>query len=171
MDIAVADACIFIDLFMLELHHQFFEMPLTFHTTYDVYGELNEDQQRWLDKFHEEGKLQIHILGHESRLQITELNLPRSLSEPDRTVLHVALELNAMVLSSDKVIRNCAKRLRLDYHGILWIIEELVNREMISRDNGLNRLDTLLAINPTMPGSKEVMKKVKELRLNWGVGK
>ena len=45
MDIAVTDACIFIDLFELGLTEIFFQLELNIHTSVDVYNEMYESQK------------------------------------------------------------------------------------------------------------------------------
>ncbi|SFC65494.1 hypothetical protein SAMN05421747_11783 [Parapedobacter composti] len=76
-------------------------------------------------------KLTVHILQQSDREAMRGFGFPRSLSEMDCTVLYLAERLDAMVLSSDKVVRNFAKRKSIDYHGMLWIFDELVRQERI----------------------------------------
>lgn len=167
MNIAVTDACIFIDLFLLELHAEFFILPYSIHTTLDVFGELNEEQQQLLQDFISSEKLIVHNLDYDQRIALALEEFPKSLSEPDKTVFFVAKRLDAMVLSSDKALRNWAKIKKLDYHGILWILETLVTIGVLSYEEGKEKLNLLFKVNHTMAGSKEVKRKVEELRLNW----
>jgi hypothetical protein len=169
MNIAVTDACIFIDLFLLEIHAEFFDLPYSIHTTHDVLGELNEEQQLLLRDFISSEKLTVHNLDQNQRLELLSQDFPRSLSDPDRTVFFIAQQLNAMVLSSDKALRNWAKVKDLDYHGILWVLETLVNQDTLSRALGMEKLVVLFQVNPTMAGSKEVLKKVEELKQSWRI--
>jgi len=68
MIIAITDACIFIDLIELQLTSQFFGLNIEIHTTLDVYNELYADQQEWLNKYQSSGKLTIHNLSPEEKL-------------------------------------------------------------------------------------------------------
>lgn len=109
LKIAVTDACIFIDLYDLGLVNAFFQLELEIHTTTSVYFELYSEQQQILKAYQSVGRLILHNLKEEDFLQIQSESYPRSLSETDKSVLHVANKLNACVLSSDKTVRNCAK--------------------------------------------------------------
>lgn len=167
MHIAVTDACIFIDVFLLGIEDVFFGLPYQMHTTVDVLGELYPDQQEALSPYIHDGKLTVHNLTGEQFAEIINAPFPKSLSPADRTVFFIAQKLNAMVLSSDKVLRNWAKKKNLEYHGILWVLETLVNTNILSKEQGLEKLDILFRENPTMAGSKEVVKKTGELRVKW----
>lgn len=169
MIVVVTDTCIFIDLWNIGLMNQFFELDLVVHTTVDVIGELDHEQQNALGVQNEVGQLRVHNLSAEDRIVISQSPYPKSLSEPDKSVLHLAVVLNALVISSDKVIRNYAKQKKLEYHGILWILEEMVNGAMLTPSEGLHKLTLLLHSNSMMQGSKEVMKKVIEMNERWKV--
>jgi hypothetical protein len=167
MDIAITDACIFIDVFLLGIEEEFFHLPCRLHTTVDVLGELNPEQNQVLRPFIEQGLLIKHNLSAQQQEQLIKIPFPKSLSPADRSVFLIAAELNAMVLSSDKVLRNWAKKQKLEYHGILWVLETLVNSEVLSKEAGLQKLELLFQVNPTMAGSREVVKKVEELINKW----
>lgn len=62
MQIAVTDACIFIDLLDLKLADPFFKLDLEIHTTYEVWNELGEDQQEILNAYRSVERLTVHIL-------------------------------------------------------------------------------------------------------------
>jgi predicted nucleic acid-binding protein len=167
MDIAITDACIFIDVFLLGIEQEFFALPCRLHTTVDVLGELNPTQNEALQPFIGQGLLIKHNLSSEQQEQLIEIPFPKSLSPADRSVFLIAVELKAMVLSSDKVLRNWAKKQKLEYHGILWVLETLVNSDVLSKEDGLQKLELLFEVNQTMAGSKEVLKKVGELVIKW----
>ncbi|MEL7601221.1 MAG: hypothetical protein AAGU18_14150 [Proteiniphilum sp.] len=62
LKIAVTDACIFIDLFDIDLITSFFGLELEVHTTSGVYFELNNEQQLVLKAYQSVNKLVIHNL-------------------------------------------------------------------------------------------------------------
>jgi predicted nucleic acid-binding protein len=167
MIVVVSDTCIFIDLWNIGLLENFFELQLTVHTTFDVVSELEAEQAAALHAQKDHGKLTIHNLSHEQRAMIGQTPYPKSLSEPDKSVLHLATALNAMVLSSDKVLRHFAKTKNLDFHGMIWVVEQLVAGKHLTPQTRLVKLDELLSTNNMMRGSKEVKKKIDELKLLW----
>ena len=147
MRIAVTDACIFIDLLLLDLVHSFFDLDIEVHTSLDVFYELNDRQRLILSGFSTDGKLTIHTLEGSDRLAMEEFKFPRSLSEMDCIVLYLAAKMEAVVLSSDKVVRNYAKKHSIDYHGMLWIFDQLVLHDCISSSTAIAKLQQLMTSN------------------------
>ena len=165
MKLAIADACIFIDLYELNLTSQFFGLEFEFHTSVDVFKELFENQQMLLIEFQSVGKLHIHNISETERNEIRAGSYPRSLSESDKTVIHLAFRLNAMVISSDKAIRNIAKNFGIEYHGMLWIFDRLVESKIISTTVAVSKLKQLIATNTFFQNNaallEEVTKRIK----------
>ena len=97
MKIAITDACIFIDLHDLKLTNSLFSLALDIHTSLDVFNELYTHQQDVLSAFHSVGKLTIHNISAEDRINIQKQNYPKALSENDKTVLFLAEKIDAIV--------------------------------------------------------------------------
>ena len=131
MKVAVTDACIFIDLYDLGLVSSFFNLEIEIHTTSSVYFELYLEQQQVLKAYQAVQKLIIHNLNEQDFIEIYSEEYPKSLSETDKSVLYIANKLNACVLSSDKVLRNCAKNKDIEYHGMIWIFDKLVETSLL----------------------------------------
>jgi len=125
MRIAITDACIFIDIYDLQLTSKFFGLELDIHTSIDVFNELYEEQKEMLRAFQSVGKLTLHSISGEDRITISSKNYPRSLSDNDKTVLFLSEKIDAMILSSDKAVRAHAKKICVEYHGMLWIFDKL----------------------------------------------
>ena len=115
--IAVTDANIFIDLYDLGLTKYFFNLDLEIHTTFAVLYELYPEQQEILQAYQSVGRLEVHNLQEQDFVEIHNENYPKSLSEAEKSVLHVANKINASVLNSDKVLRNCAKNKDIEYRN------------------------------------------------------
>lgn len=165
MKIAITDACIFIDLYELNLTTAFFQLNLEVHATLDVYFELYPEQQKLLDAFASVDKLFLHDITHKDRIAIYEIEFPRSLSDVDKTVLYIAQKQNAMVLSSDKAVRNYAKKQVIDYHGILWIFDQLVDQNILSTNEATSHLEKLMKLN-LIYGSNQKLKREFEKRFH-----
>jgi predicted nucleic acid-binding protein len=162
MKLAVTDACIFIDLFDLELIPSFFELPFEVHSTVDVYGELNPEQRQTLEKWIKQEQFILHNLDAEKRNQIQQAGYPKGLSETDKTVLHLARDLEALMLSSDKVLRNTASKLKLEVHGILWIIEKLIEYSHLSKNEGIAKYRSLCTVNITIGQNAKLLKEIEK---------
>ena len=167
MKIAITDACIFIDLFYLDLTTEVFSLQLEIHTSVDVIFELYKEQQDHLAVFISNGKLTTHNLTAEERNKIQTFNYPRSLSDSDKIVLYLASRLNAMVLSSDKTIRNTAKNKAIDYHGMIWIFDQLVNNNLITKKEASLKLTRLITTNLIYQNNKELVAELQKRLTFW----
>lgn len=165
--IAVTDACIFIDIHELNLTPTLFSLPLDIHTTLDVYNELLDDHKQFLTAFISVNKLTLHTLSGEERIALHQEIFPRSLSENDKTVIFLATKLSATVLSSDKSVRNYAKKLAIEYHGMLWIFDQLVLQNVITKEDSAQKLNELITGNTIYQNNKELMTEVYKRIRQW----
>ncbi|MEP0713880.1 hypothetical protein [Algoriphagus sp.] len=166
MKVAVTDACIFIDLIELDLIASFFKLDIQLHTTVDVVNELFPEQKQLL-KAYESGKLlTIHNLEEKDFNEMAKIPFPKGLSQEDKTVIYLALFLNkALVISSDKLVRSFAANQSLECHGLIWIFDELVRQEVISKEVAASMLRNLLSLNQMYNGTlikKEVDKRIRK---------
>jgi len=167
LTIAVTDACIFIDLFDLELIASFFNLELEVHTTSAVYFELHIDQQRVLKTYQSANRLIIHNLEENDLIKIFSENYPKSLSETDKSVLYVANKLNACVLSSDKVLRNCTKNKKIEYHGMIWIFDELVKSNILTQTEAVIKVNKLVTSNYIFRNNKQLENEIEKRLKLW----
>jgi predicted nucleic acid-binding protein len=168
MRIAITDACIFIDLYELQLTTPFFKSDFEIHTSVDVLNELYENQQQVLSAFQLAGKLTAHNITQEEKIEILSIAYPRALSDSDKTVLYLAAKLNAMVLSSDKVVRNTAKKNAIPYHGMIWIFDQLVDSNLISNSEASAKLKQLIMTNLVYQNNKELVEEMQKRLVKWG---
>ena len=167
MKLAITDVCIFIDLYDLQLTAQFFNLALEVHTSVDVLNELYDNQQQLLLAFQSVGKLTAHNIKEEDKKEILLTSYPRSLSESDKTVLYLASKLNATVLSSDKTVRTVAKNNAIEYHGMLWIFDQLVNSNLISKSEASIKLKQLIRSNLMFQNNKQLVEEMKKRLTIW----
>jgi hypothetical protein len=148
MRIAVTDACIFIDLIELDLISDFFRLDLELHTTVEVMNELFTEQYQVLEAYQQVGKLIVHNLNAQDFLKIETLALPKRLSPEDKSVLYIATGLeNGIVITSDNLVRKCTERLKLECHGLHWVIDQLVFQNICCKPIVLGSLMTLIDLN------------------------
>lgn len=168
MRVAVTDACIFIDLIDLDLISDFFQLDLEFHTTVEVMNELFQEQKQVLAAYQDVKKLIIHNLDEQDFSKMGKIAFPRGLSPEDRSVIYIALELgNAVVLSSDKLVRKCAESHALEYHGLLWIFDQLVSQGLLTKQVAVQAIKKLLNINSMYTGEK-TRKEIENRIKKWG---
>lgn len=167
MKIAITDACIFIDLHDLDLTISFFSLDFEIHTSLDVFNELYTEQQHILNAFISVEKLKIHNIQEVDRIDIMTTDYPRSLSEVDKTVLFLAKKHEATVLSSDKAVRNYAKSQIIDYHGMLWIFDQLIEQGILSNVEASDKLKELIGCNIIYQNNAKLMKEFKKRLDIW----
>lgn len=167
MKLAVTDACIFIELYELELNEAFFKLDLEIHTSIDVINELYNEQQRVLKAFESVGKLIVHSISEQDRLGIYNAAYPKSLSNADKTVLYIAEREQAMILSSDKAVRTFGKSNSIEYHGMLWIFDRLIDAGIIEPNIAILKLKRLISTNIIYQYSQELRKEMALRIKKW----
>ena len=168
MKIAVTDACIFIDIIELGLSGHFFDLPFKIHTTLDVLNELYPSQRQVLNAFTEENKLVVHCLTDKEMVEISQIAFPKSLSQVDRTVLYTAKKIDAMVISSDKLVRNYSRGSSIEYHGMLWVFDRMVESAFLSKRDAAQKLKELISINAIYQNNKSLMEEFLVRIHEWG---
>lgn len=160
MKIAVTDACIFIDLHDLDLLSSFFRLELEIHTSIDVLYELFDQQQELLIHYQTKSKLTIHTLSELDRSELRSGTFLKGLSENDRTVLFLAANLKAIVLSSDKTVRKQANKQAIETHGMFWIFDQLVDKGLLDKKEASAKLQQLISTNIIYQNNMDLLKEM-----------
>ena len=167
MKLAVTDACIFIDLIELRLTSEFFKLPIEIHTSLDVYNELYPEQKEILKAYSSVGKLTIHNLSSLEKIDIQKIKFPKALSDNDKTVIYLAEKLDALVISSDKAVRNFAKSKVVEYHGMLWVFDQIVETGLIHPLQAVVKLNSLFSQNIIYLNNSELLAEQKRRIREW----
>lgn len=149
--IIVKDACILFDLIDLNLIQDFFRMEFIAYTTQQVIEEITDPYQNKLVLAHiYENRL---FVDKESDIQsiLNIFNECPGLSLADSSVLELGIRKRAIILSADRRIRNESTRRGLIVRGVLWIIEELYLKGIISREIAIEKLSIYPNINNRVP--------------------
>jgi len=64
-------------------------------------------------------------------------------------------------------IRKKAKQLGLEYHGILWVFEQLVYHNLVSKERAKEKLQALINHNLLYKNSTQMQKVFMELVVRW----
>lgn len=167
MKLVVTDACIFIDVIELQLTAKFFGLALEIHTTRDVFDELYPEQQQILQAYQVNSKLTIHILSPTEKLALLEDSFPKALTPEDRSVVFIAQKLNAIVLSSDKPVRNVAKKLAIEYHGMIWIFDQLMEQGLLKGEEAAAKITLMVNSNIIYRNNLEMQAEVEKRIIKW----
>lgn len=161
MKVVITDACIFIDVIELQLTSLFFQLALEIHTTADVLNELYQSQQQILEGYKASNKLMVHVLTAQEQIELFTTPYPNALTPEDKSVLFVAKKLkDASVLSSDKLVRNCAKNQGIEYHGMLWILDQLVDQKLLAKPVASNKINALVNSNVIYKNNNELLTEI-----------
>ena len=163
VEVIIKDACILFDLLDLGLLESFYRLQLTVITTPEVIAEITDEEQlAEIEPYINKGFLQIDQFGvFETILGIVDTNPGLSLA--DAAVLEAALRREATVLSSDKSLRNEAARRELIVKGMLWILEELYNQQILSLEVVVEKLLLYAEMNSRAP-KIEISNLIAKLR-------
>ena len=168
MKIAVTDASIFIDLINLGITDEFFGLTLDVHTTVSIINELYPEQQHSLNRFRLEGKITVHVLTGEEQFFLMGPEYPRGLSLEDRSVIFIAKKLgDALVLSSDKLLRRHAGKLSIEYHGMIWILDQLVAEELVAIPDAIAKIKAWMNSNVIYLDNPEIKLEVEKRLKDW----
>lgn len=152
MKIIVNDANVLIDLVELGILHHFFALPFEFHTTNLVFGELLTSQQEALQPFIDANQLIIATFTTDQLVKIISIRDRKpGLSEQDCSAFFHAQTEDAALITSDNSLRKFAASLRLEVHGHLWILDNLVAEHILSGPEASTTLTRLCdEINPKL---------------------
>jgi predicted nucleic acid-binding protein len=162
MKIAVNDANIFIDLFDIDLLQLLFELNIELHTTDLVINELEYEQKTPILEKAAEGKIIIKKFGEDELDEIRKLEKKRgAISIQDWSVYFYAKQMKVMILTGDNTLRKQAKENGFEVHGILWLLDQMVNQKILKQKQAVEKLEALMKINQRLP-KKDCEERIKE---------
>lgn len=153
--IAIHDANILIDLVKTGLLDHCMSFEYRFTTTDIVFYELHEIQQAPILPHITSGRFSIMSIADIELQEIATLNQEdHRLSPQDCSALYFALENNYILLTGDKEMRNMAKRKTIEYYGIFWLFDQLVEGSIINKKEALHFLEKLEQVNRRLPSDE-----------------
>ena len=149
MILAIQDANILIDLHNAGLLEAYFRLGIETHTTDLVLREVSQPVEIFVLR----GELKVKTLSGEEMLALVEFmaEQPPSLSLEDCSVLQLAIQMKAILLTGDNKLRNHAIKSKLEAHGVLWLLDLLVEETILDHATALACLDRLIKTNPRLP--------------------
>lgn len=160
MEIVVSDTNIFIDLWNIGLLERFCELPVSIHTTDFIIGELKtQGVKETVAKLQQEGKITAKTFRSNEYSEIMSLQ-DKNLSFQDCTVLYYALGGGYKLLTGDRNLRKVAEQHGLQVSGIIYVIDELLHYNLLSREEYIAKLKALLDSNHRLP-MKEIIKRIE----------
>lgn len=162
VEVVIKDACILFDLLDLGLLSSFYQLGLTVITTPEVLAEITDESQlQEIQPYIDNGDLQIDYFGVFDIIRAIVDGNP-GLSLTDAAVLEAATRREAAILSSDKSLRNESARRGLTVKGLLWVLEELYNQQVLTLEAVLEKLSIYPEINKRAPKT-EIINLITKL--------
>lgn len=160
--IAIQDANILIDLVKTGLFNHCMALQYQFTTTNIILDELYDDQQATVQPHINSGKfIIIEISAKElSEIQIMSLE-DNKLSEQDWSAVYYAEKKEAILLSGDKQLRKVSKAKGITVCGIFWLLDQLIETEIITKQEGCLFLNDLILKNKRLP-QEEIEKRKRD---------
>ena len=161
--IVVQDANILIDLYEADLLESFFVLSVESHSTDLVLYEIAQPIHGYVTS----GKIRKHILTQDQLAQVFQIQatLGQNVSLPDSSVLWLARKLgdNARLLTGDGKLRQCAESNGIKVHGLLWILDQLVENKIVPPKAMISKLEKLLRLGSRLP-DEECQKRIVKWR-------
>lgn len=163
--IAVSDTNIFIDLIEIGLIDDFFSLPWQIHTTDMVIHELKiTAQKNIVVEYKNSGSLHVKMYDAKDMVALARFYSLKSattkVSIQDCSVWLYAQGEGYTLLTGDAKLKNAALKSGVDVHGILYVIDKLVEHHLLSKINASKKLEELYMLNPRLPKT-EIDRRIK----------
>lgn len=146
--ILVSDTNIWIDLHHSNLLEKVFQLPHQFVTTDFVWRELRKPPGHHLKDL----GLAVEALSGNETMEL--FNLRQTLNNSslaDVSCYFVARERGWTLLTNDGALRKSGRRASLDVRGVLWILDELEQRQVLSPNDLFTALTAMLTAGARLP--------------------
>jgi len=152
MRIAVKDTSILIDLAEGDLLGLWFKLQIETHTTDFVLTELRKESQ-WqrVSVFVDAGLIQRHATSSVGLAEVVTYSQANGVSLADASGVLLAIRLKACLLTGDRRMRNAARDDGIEVRGVLWIIDQLVERGVLPKHEAAERLERICAAGSRLP--------------------
>ncbi len=165
MRLIITDVSVLFDLYLLEILPEFFALKADISTTSFVYNEIViANQVVEFEVYKRTQQLHIIILTDKEQESVHQFVTKRNLkSLPDKTMLWKSIQLNCSMLTCDRKLKLEAKDHGVEVHGSIWVIEKLVEEDILNTSKAIALLEQLKTVNDRLP-MEEIDKLIKKFR-------
>ncbi|MBN1919253.1 MAG: PIN domain-containing protein [Verrucomicrobia bacterium] len=100
------------------------------------------------------GVRSIELSAEQVDEALTLLESNRSLSVQDAFACVLAHSLGAMLLTGDRRLRRIAEARTIEVHGTLWLLTQMVDKELLRRTEAADALDLMRAAGSRVPAEE-----------------
>ncbi len=155
MRIAVKDASILIDLAEGDLLGLWFQLKIETHTTDLVLREVRQESQwRRVAAFVDAGLIQTHKTEGAEIAAVAVFAQGNGISLADASGVLLARRLKAFLLTGDRRMRRTGQAEDVEVRGVLWILDQLVERGVLPKAEAATRLEAICAAGSRLPRSE-----------------
>ena len=123
-------------------------------TTHLVWNEVTNTAQRdQIQPFIDAGLIELLECGKESWEEIRAFAVTSGVSIPDSSVWWIAKRDQAILLTGDSKLRSSAKQTDVEVRGVLWVLDELLERERITKLQAAEALKAMIAGGAFLPAA------------------
>lgn len=159
MRVVVQDANVIFDLIDCDIFELFFQLDFEVVTTSLVLREISDAEQlRACQGAVDADGLEVIEISTIEYLRLQALDLP-GLKVADRSVLRIAEDRKAFLLTGDGRLRKTAKSINVTVCGTLWVFDQLIASELLTYAEARAKLTHLREINPRLPQA-EIEKRL-----------
>jgi len=165
MKVVVQDASVLIDLAAADLLEAWFSLGIETLTSSFVWREVNRRAQKAkLRAFARDKRIQVVDMGTEvlSEIVLLKMDLPAKLSLNDASVLHLAVERTAVLLTGDRNLRTSAEARAVTVYSLPALMDYMVQEEALAAATAVTKLELLCRLN-----SRLSKKECEPLLAKW----
>jgi len=164
MILAIQDANILIDLLNSGLMETYFRLGIETHTTDLVLAEVRQPVEIYVLR----GQLKVTSLSGRqiAELLVFKAGQPSGLTLEDCSVLQLAMQKQAVLLTGDNKLRHHAGQCNVEARGILWLLDLFLEEKLLNFATAADCLDRLLKSNPRLP-----VDECQRRRKMWAEGR
>lgn len=160
--VAIQDANILIDLVKTGLFDFCLALEYQFTTTDIILEELRDDQVALIQPHIHAEKFTVISISDQELVEIALMSQEDAkVSEQDWSGLYFALQKGAILVSGDGRMRKIAKEKSIEYHGIFWLMDQLVDTSVLSGAQASEFMQKLISVNKRLP-SNECSERIKK---------
>lgn len=142
MTLIITDTNILFDIISIGALPEFFSLDFEIYTTVFVIQEIKQsDQKEAIEVFVRAKVLTVIDFNSDEIGEIEEFKTCKTFKGiTDKSVLWKALKLNCPLLTGDRKLRSEAENLGVEVHGTIWVIERLIEKNLINLAKGVHLL-------------------------------
>jgi predicted nucleic acid-binding protein len=164
MKVAVKDANVLIDLVEGDLLGLWFRLGIETHVPDLVLAEIKHpEHRRMVLAMVEAGNLRVETFSPTQLTQIGSYKQRYRISLADASAILLAEVMQATLLSGDRLVRKGGQSLSIDVRGLLWVIDELVVRELLRTAEAAVRLERVVDAGAHLP-AEQVQARLQRWR-------